>query len=540
MQTNRCKGIVTDSPQQKKLMRHFNTTGNCNPAMHYMVDISARLAAMKSMVDNGQYICLNRGRQYGKTTLLKGLAKMLRKEYAVFSLSFEDLADSAFVSAEKLCAVFLWMMRDAVANNEVEGLSGKAINIINGSVDDHASPIDTFRLTSIVNKLCQSNERGIVVIIDEVDQAGNSESFIKFLGILRKLFLGRDSRRAFQSVILAGVYDIKNMKMKMRSEEEHQYNSPWNIATTFDEEMAFSPADIESMLKEYAAEHNAGIDIRAIANTLYEYTSGYPFLVSRLCQLLDAQSDWSSQGVLKAVKAILTERNTLFDDMIKKMEQHPRMKQMLADILFRGEEIAFNAYDASIEIAAMFNFIVNDCGTIRLANRLFETHLYNYFASVGKEEDNGIYRNATQNKPDFVDGEQLNMPIIMARFAETFNDLYGQKSESFLEEEGRRLFLLYIRPIINGVGNYYIEAQTRDHGRTDIIIDYKGKQYIIELKIWHGDSYNKRGEQQLVEYMEYFHASTAYMLSFCFNKTKVVGLRQPLQIGKHTLIEAIV
>ena len=32
--------------------------------------------------------------------------------------------------------------------------------------------------------------------------------------------------------------------------------------------------------------------------------------------------------------------------------------------------------------------------------------------------------------------------------------------------------------IINGVGNYYIEAQTRDQRCTDVIVDYLGKQYI--------------------------------------------------------------
>ena len=50
--------------------------------------------------------------------------------------------------------------------------------------------------------------------------------------------------------------------------------------------------------------------------------------------------------------------------------------------------------------------------------------------------------------------------------------------------------------IINGTGNYYTEAQTREQTRTDIIVDYLGKQYVIELKIWRGDEYNKRGEKQ--------------------------------------------
>ncbi|MCR2049418.1 hypothetical protein NSB25_19340 [Acetatifactor muris] len=49
-----------------------------------------------------------------------------------------------------------------------------------------------------------------------------------------------------------------------------------------------------------------------------------------------------------------------------------------------------------------------------------------------------------------------------------------------IEIAGRRLFLLYLRPIINGVGNYYVEAQTRDLRRTDVIVDYGGEQYMME------------------------------------------------------------
>ena len=41
--------------------------------------------------------------------------------------------------------------------------------------------------------------------------------------------------------------------------------------------------------------------------------------------------------------------------------------------------------------------------------------------------------------------------------------------------------MLYLKPIINGVGNYYIEAQTRDQTRTDVIVDYCGEQYIITI-----------------------------------------------------------
>ncbi len=66
------------------------------------------------------------------------------------------------------------------------------------------------------------------------------------------------------------------------------------------------------------------------------------------------------------------------------------------------------------------------------------------------------------------------MKLVLTKFAEHFTQVYADSAESFLEENGRRFFLLYLKPIIHGVGNYYIEAQTRDQKRTDVIVDYRG------------------------------------------------------------------
>ena len=79
----------------------------------------------------------------------------------------------------------------------------------------------------------------------------------------------------------------------------------------------------------------------------------------------------------------------------------------------------------------------------------------------------------------------------------------------------------------------------RDLTRTDVIVDYLGQQYVVELKIWRGNSYNERGEQQLVEYLDYYHLETGYLVSFCFNKGKQPDLRE-VKVGDRTICEAIV
>lgn len=78
------------------------------------------------------------------------------------------------------------------------------------------------------------------------------------------------------------------------------------------------------------------------------------------------------------------------------------------------------------------------------------------------------------------------------------------------------IWIFYHRPIINGSGNYYAEAQTRDSRRTDVIVDYKGEQFIIELKLWYGDAYHREGEKRLSEYLDTYGLKKGYMVVFNF------------------------
>lgn len=70
-------------------------------------------------------------------------------------------------------------------------------------------------------------------------------------------------------------------------------------------------------------------------------------------------------------------------------------------------------------------------------------------------------------------------------------------------------------------------------------MDYRGEQFVIETKIWRGQEYNTRGEQQIAEYLEDYGLQTGYMLSFCFNQKKQIGVKKLEVSGKH-IIEAVV
>ena len=513
--------------------RYFNITGCCYPEEHYMVNLDSRLSQIKLLVDMGKYFCINRGRQYGKTTILKALKKYLQNEYVVISLDFQRLSTASFETENSFIKAFcrqILMLYRNILDDDIRS----QLNALQSANDNTLD-----NLFYCLWEWCAKSEKPIVLLIDEVDQASNNQVFLDFLAQLRGYYLERSEITTFKSVILAGVHDIRNLRQKIRPDEEHRHNSPWNITTAFKVDLSFSTVDISGMITEYENDHHTGMDISKISQLIYDYTSGYPVLVSNICKLLDERFGWSVNAVTEAVKVILKENNALFDSLINKIEDNHDLYDYLYQILIEGRKISYNPDDSVIKLAMMYGFVKEEDGSVVIANRIFETRLYNAILTNKQMQKTPIYRAGENDKPQFIKGSELDMELILERFVLHFNDIYGSQPEKFREDDARKLFLLYLRPIINGVGNYYIEAQTRDQKRTDVIVDYSGKQYVIELKIWHGDEYNTRGEKQLSEYLDYYHIDKGYLLSFNFNKNKRSGVHK-IEMDSKTIVEAVV
>ena len=529
-------------------MKEFNTTAVCTPDKHYMVDISERVREIKKLVDAGKYFTINRARQYGKTTTLKALRKALLNEYIVVALSFEGITNAGFITESEFVHAFSRIMLD---QSEFLGVSYPAdlkSELENYGTEKVKSPkLD--QLYRALRRWCVNSDKPIVMFIDEVDKPSNNQVFLDFLGLLREGYISRetDGIPTFHSVILAGVTDVKHLKSKIRPDEDGKENSPWNIAADFDIDMSLPEDGIKRMLDEYEADHHTGMDTAYMAKLIWDQTSGYPFLVSRICQLIDERvcktvspSDaWTKDGFLNAVKMLLSENNSLFQSVTRKLQNYPKLSEAIRSILMEGTKLTYTAQTDSISQMQMYGLIKNDNNTVAVANRTFETMLYNLFTSEDELNNNIFFKNGSMDKSQFIKNGKLDMTAVLSGFIRTYTEVFGKLEDRFKEKDGRELFLLYLKPIINGTGNYYIEAQTRTQTRTDVIVDYLGEQHIIELKIWRGPRYNTEGEKQISEYLEYFGIDKGYMLSFNFNKKKEQGIKE-VEINGKKLIEATV
>lgn len=217
-------------------VRKFNTTGVCVPSQHYMVDTNDIVnEIIEDYIEAGEYFTISRARQYGKTTTLELLYQRLKEKYIVLDISFEA-ADEYFQSLGTLAKGLVMDIADRLQIQNVPEMI----------LQEWKKPIsEEFPLRDMgkrISYLCGQSGREVILMIDEVDKNSDNQIFLSFLGLLREKYLKQKAGKdhTFKFVILAGVYDIKNLKLKMHPEDGSKHNSPWNIAADFLIDMSFT------------------------------------------------------------------------------------------------------------------------------------------------------------------------------------------------------------------------------------------------------------------------------------------------------------
>jgi AAA-like domain len=498
--------------------KSFNITARCFPQEHYMADVSKKMEAVIKMVKKGDYFIINRPRQYGKTTTLYYIAHSLMKteDYLVFHTSFEGIGDIVFQTEEMFCKLFIKILQE---------LSQKSLpEAFDWLISVSKEIADLKSLSKIITELTYKTNKRIVLIIDEVDKSSNNQLFISFLAMLRDKYMSRDEAKTFHSVVLAGVHDVKTLKLKLRPDAEKKLNSPWNIAAEFKVDMNLQPSEIKPMLDEYVQDKGVKMSTQKIADRLFYHTSGYPFLVSKLCKMLDEEiipekgsKKWLNADVDTAARQLITESNTNFDSLIANLENNEDLYNAVYSITIDNESRAFNIHNPTTNLGVIYGVFVNQKG-LAIHNRIYRELLVNYMTD--KMHEKQLAQGASFSSGYKNDDNSINMELVLLKFQAFMREQYSKKDRDFLERQGRLLFLAFIKPIINGVGYDFKEPQISEENRLDVAITYNQFKYIAELKIWRGEKAHEKGLIQLAQYLDKQGLNEGYLLIFDHSSTK--------------------
>ena len=509
--------------EYKKPRRMFEDAAVVDPATSYYVPLenvcNTKGQDIKTMVDMGRYFSIFSPRQSGKTTFFKRFCESLEKEdtYVTILLSFQFVKDYT-------CERFYSYIEKNLYQQLLHRL--KHVNCL--KFDRVESFLQDHRLInheSFEELFIQLNRiieyKKIVIFIDEFDGIPLCE-LEHFLCTLRELYqrYKEIKQKALYSVGLVGIRNITKLIVGGVS--------PFNIA---DKVVlpSFSLENVEELYSQYSEETNQPFTKEAVQK-VYEETQGQPWLVNRIGTILTVDvkpgtvEPVTVDDVDKAIKILLMEHNSHFDNLVEKAKQY---KETFVEIVFNGQK--YKPDDEAQSLLALHGLIKEIDGNAKVSNNIYSNRFINMFFS---EVESAV---PVLTERHYYEDGTLKMESILSDFEEYIMGIgvnaFYEKDKPY-EKTGQFLLTAFLYQFISVAdGELRYECPTGP-GKMDILLTFKGKKYIIETKINRGDqkrTLNRAVDQIADKYMKTERVNEGYIVIFD-PKTVVGDLCDPQRI----------
>jgi len=494
-----------------KTEKFFNTVGAINPEKHYFLPHRLDWNQLTDFIKKEYYFVLHAPRQSGKTTAIIEFVKHLNQKgtYKALYLTTEPAHGSTNDVKESIRDL-LEEFRDQITfflPNE-----NSAIEYLNNVLKKRT--VTKSGILAFLRFWAKESEKPLIIFLDEFDGLVG-DTLITLLKQFRTGYTNRPENFP-QTICLVGVRDLRDYKTKTKQQEElGVLYSPFNIKAESLILPDFSLEDIKNLYKQHTEETGQLFTDEAIEYA-FTQTQGQPWLVNALAYqacFRDVQNrsiPITKEVLEKAREALIKRCDTHMDALLDKLNE-PRVRNIMDILLSSSDGPGFDPDDLQY---------VRDLGLIsrkeiRIANPIYQEIIPRALAHTKQEE---IIQELSwyQEKNGL-----LNMPKLL----EAFTQFYRENSEIWLEkfsykEAGPHLLLLaFLQRIINGGGTIHREYAL-GRKRADILLTWKSKRFVIELKINRGKDTLPSGLEQTASYMDKTGAEEGHLIIFDRNAKK--------------------
>jgi hypothetical protein len=488
------------------MKKFFNTTGPCFPEWHYMVDPLKRLKGVEALIDQGQYFVIHAPRQSGKTTF--GLALMDKLNalghYTVLISSIQPAAQGRDpVQAMRIAA--LCIDRDSrLYLPEAEWAPAVQLD----------QPLPEDGLRGYLQQWALANPKPIVLLLDEVD-ALQDDNFLALLYQLRTGFTGRNKGGFPHSVGLIGLRDVRDYKIRLRPDAQSLgTSSPFNIKAKSFFIDRLDVEDIADLLQQHTDATGQIFEPAAVA-AIADLSKGQPWLVNALANQIVSEilENDSTQPVTEALvwqakEALILRRDTHLDSLADKLKED-RVRSIVNAII-EGTELLDDRYNDALSYCQDLGLVTRKA-PIRFANPIYQEIIprvmsYGWQLSIPQDIADPFW---------YIKGTQLDMDALL----QAFQKFYRRLSEAWLSkydfrEVGRQLLLMaFLQRIVNGGGRITREMAI-GNGRADLVVEFGGQTFVLELKLKYRSDSQAEGQEQLARYLSRLGQDHGYLLLF--------------------------
>ncbi len=500
-------------------MRWFETRGPVDPEDNYVVARTEELTDFVDRLKKGRYIVLFAPRQTGKTTFFRNALDILEnkaQEYFPIQLNFEMYVDSDASTfyrsfGEKICREV-----DRVYQERSQNLPEKLSQHLAST--EITEPTSMQRFFQTLGNLLEKQR--FVMIIDEFD-AIPPDALRGFLHTLRSIYLTGKERCPY-SVGIVGVKNITQLNYDRSI-------SPFNIQDEFNLNN-FTLQQVEELLLQYTDEVGQPFDMQVI-ESIHKQTAGQPVLVNRFAQILTEEMDIPKNEPITmdhfstAHINLLRERNTNISHLVTNIRKNRNFEKLLMKIASNDEGVEFTLHNDLISELATYGVISEGAdGMCEIVNAIYHYCIMQAF----KPPINGLEQDylPEDTHDGFRDYLTPEGDIRMQALVDNFRDFIAragfkilQVPETPQEYVGQHLLFAYLSQFVHIVGGaMYLEVQT-GRGRMDILILHNNRKYIVETKLWSGETRYQNGKAQLATYVKSENAVEGYYVVFDHRKT---------------------
>ncbi|KJJ85506.1 ATPase domain protein, prokaryote domain protein [Candidatus Omnitrophus magneticus] len=486
-----------------KAKRYFNTTGFCRPEKHYMLDPLKNQSIIFDLIEKEQYFTIHAPRQTGKTTLLHELAHRLNKEGNYISVVFS--VESAGYRS----------ITEETANFKIISSLYQACNLF---IDKQFWPKipklgQGVSLQDYLNKWTLSLKKHVVLLLDEIDSLYD-DVLVSVLRQLRNGFQGRPKQ--FPSTIaLVGLRDVREYKLKVRPDEASLGSgSPFNIKAKSILLGTWTKEEITELYSQHTKD-TGQIFSKEIVDRIYELTGGQPWLVNAIANEIVFEilnENYTKKITLAIVEEakenIIKRRDTHLDSLIDKLKE-PKVNKIVTAVI-NGDLMDFNTYNDNILYCRDLG-IISETKPVKIANEIYREIIPRVLTDPFQDAIGDEGKSVWYIKP--------NGKLDMDKLLKAFQEFYRENSEMWLEkfdykEAGPHLLLkAYLQRVINGGGRINREMAVGT-GRTDLLIEFNGDKFVLELKLKRLPSAKQKGLDQISRYLETLGMTKGYLILF--------------------------
>ena len=502
-------------------MRFFNTEGPVRPDKHYAIQPLERMDVSEflSLIRAERYFVLHAPRQTGKTSALIALRDLLNSGEAGNLRCVDVNVEVGQVARDDTARGMRAILSSLAASARLLGDDfprGIWLDILQQSGPDDA-------LKDLLIEWCMANPVPLVLLVDEIDSLVGDT----LLSVLRQLRAGYPQRPgAFpQSVVLCGVRDIRDYRIRSSTGEVIAGGSPFNVAAKSLRMGDFTEAETRALMAQHTEETGQRFSPAALA-AVWTQTCGQPWLVNALCAGAcfdnkagrDRSRTIEVDDVYAAREELILSRRTHLDQLAHKLEEE-RVRQVVEPIL-SGGEVQHDGRDLEY---------VRDLGLLapgsppRIANP--------------------IYREVVPRELGYVLQDSLDIQVAwyvddagrldMDKLLSAFGTFFGEHAEHWLghlgayREAAPQLILQsYLQRVVNGGGRIEREYGL-GRGRTDLLVLWPREagqpsdlweRFVVECKVLR-DSDRKslagtveKGVKQTLGYMKQCGAGEGHLV----------------------------